>query len=197
MRTILKWAAIPALLAAVACQDNEMDSALASDLALITGSDIELANASTTGALVVSAVENIPAPSPRPTPNPTKKRGTKAPPPIETAVDAAAEEPTTFADEMVTVAVSDTPVAADVPAPEAPPVVRPRPVEPRYPVGSGSIYGTGRDEGAGTGGVTVVIRGGRTGRDPCAIHDRNGRPVGGPTILINNRIPTGRTFPRY
>jgi hypothetical protein len=97
---------------------------------------------------------------------------------------------------MMTVSQSETPEAAepDIPAPEAPPVIRPHPIEPRYPVGNGSIYGTGRDEGSGSGGVTV-IRGGRTGRDPCDIHDRRGGI--GPTIgiLINNRVPTG-TFPR-
>ena len=196
MRTILKWVTIPALLvAAVACQDKATDSDLASDLALVAGSDIELANAGGAGTMVVSAVENIPAPSPRKTPNPSKNRGTKAPPPEETMVDAAASEPELSVEEMVTVSASNTPVAAETPAPEAPPVIRPRPIEPRYPVGSGSVYGSGRDEGAGAGGVTVVIRGGRTGRDPCAIHDRNGRagPVG---ILINSRIPTGSTFPR-
>lgn len=197
MRTIVKWAAIPALLVAVACQDKKADSDLASDLALVAGSDIELANASGPSAVVISAVENIPAPSPRKTPNPSKNRGTKAPPPQETMVDVAAAEPEVSAPEVVTVAVSETPVAADVPAPDAPPVIRPRPIEPRYPVGSGSVYGTGRDEGVGIGGVSVVIRGGRTGRDPCAIHDRNGRPAGGPGVLINSRIPTSGTFPRY
>ena len=197
MRTMMKWAAIPALLAAVACQDKPMDSDLAADLALIAGSDLELANAGRAGALVVSPIENVPVPSPRPTPNPSKARGTKAPPPTEVAVDAAAAEPTTTTPELVTVSESETPEAAEIPAPDAPPVVRPRPVEPRYPVGSGSIYGSGRDEGAGTGGVTVVIRGGRTGHDPCAIHDRRGRPVPGIGIMINNRIPTGTTFPRY
>jgi hypothetical protein len=194
VRAILKWATIPALLAAVACQDKRADSDLESDLALVAGSDIELANAGGAGVTVVSAVENIPAPSPRKTPNPSKNRGTKAPPPVETEVDLAAAESEVSAPEMVTVSASDTPVAAETPAPDAPPVIRPRPVEPRYPVGSGSVYGTGRDEGAGAGGVTVVIRGGRTGRDPCDIHDRRGRsPV---SIMINNRFPTGSTFPR-
>lgn len=197
MRAILKWAAIPALLAAVACQDKRADSDLASDLALVAGSDIELANAGGAGATVVSAIENIPAPAPRKTPNPSKNRGTKAPPPEETMVDVAAAEPEVSAPEMVTVSISDTPVAAEIPAPEAPPVIRPRPIEPRYPVGSGSVYGTGRDEGTGIGGVTVVIRGGRTGRDPCDIHDRNGRTARGAGILINTRIPGAGTFPRY
>jgi hypothetical protein len=111
-------------------------------------------------------------------------------------VDVAAAEPDVSAPAVEAVSVSDAPVAAEIPAPDAPPVIRPRPVEPRYPVGRGSIYGTGRDDGAGAGGVTVVIRGGRTGRDPCAIHDRNGRTPPGIGILINNRIPTGSTFPR-
>jgi hypothetical protein len=194
---MLKWAAIPVLLAAVACQDKTADRDLASDLALVAGSDIELANAGGPEAIVVSAVENIPAPSPRPTPTPAKKRGTKAPPPEQTVADVAAETPETVAQEIVTVSVSDTPVAAEVPAPDAPAVIRPRPIEPRYPVGSGAVYGTGRDEGADRGGVTVVIRGGRTGRDPCAIHDRNGRAAPGAGILINSRVPGSRTFPRY
>src|SRR5688500_4880427 len=195
VRTILQWAAIPALLVAVACQGEKVDSDLASDLALVAGSDLELANAVAPEALVISPVENIPTPAPRMMPTPSKKRGTKAPPPQETMVDVAAETPEATAPELVTVSVSDTPVAAEVPAPDAPPVIRPRPVEPRYPVGTGAVYGTGRDDGGGLGGVTVVIRGGRTGRDPCAIHDRNTRP--GASIMINNRIPTSTTFPRY
>jgi hypothetical protein len=202
---MLKWAAIPALLVAAACQDEKADSDLASDLALVAGSDIELANASGPNALVISAVENIPAPSPRTTPTPSTKRGTKAPPPEQLMVDVAAAEPDVTVHEIMTVSASDTPVAAETPAPEAPPVIRPHPIEPRYPVGSGSVYGTGRDEGVGSGpndgtnigGVTVVIRGGRSRRDPCAIHDRNGRPAGGPGVLINTRIPTSGTFPRY
>ena len=195
MRTTMRMAAIPALLAAVACQEK-IDNDLASDLALIKGSDIELANASAAGAVVVSPIENVAAPSPRPTPNPAKARGTKAPPPTEVAADAAAAEPTATAQEIVTVSESSAPEAAESPAPEAPPVVRPRPVEPRYPIGGGAVYGTGRDDGTGTGGVTVVIRGGRTGRDPCVIHPTRGeRP--GVGIMINNRIPTGSTFPRY
>jgi hypothetical protein len=193
VRTILKWAAIPALLVAVACQGEKMNSDLASDLALVSGSDLELANAVSPEALVISPVENIPAPAPRKTPTPSKNRGTKAPPPEEVAVDVAAAEPEATTAEMVTVSVSETPVAAEVPAPDAPPVVRPQPIEPRYPVGTGAVYGRGRDEGTGVGGVTVVIRGGRTGRDPCAIHDRRG----GVSVMINNRIPTQGTFPRY
>jgi hypothetical protein len=196
VRTILKWAAIPVLVATVACQDKKADSDLASDLALVAGSDIELANAGGASVAVVSAVENIPAPSPRRTPNPSPNRGTKAPPPQEAMVDVAAAEPTATAPEIVTVSVSDEPVAAEIPAPEAPPVIRPHPIEPRYPVGSGSIYGTGRDDGTGGGGVTVVIRGGRTGRDPCDIHDRNGRTGRGPGVLINPRFPGPGTFPR-
>ena len=195
MRTILKWVALPALLVAVACQDRKADDDLASDLALVTGPDIELANGGGAGTMVVSAVENIPAPSPRSTPSPSKKRGTKAPPPDVSIVEVGATESETTAPEMVTVSPSENPVAAEIPAPEAPPVIRPQPIEPRYPVGDGSIYGSGRDEGRGTGGVTVVIRGGRTGRDPCAIHDSRGRGPG-VSIMINNRIPTGSTFPR-
>ena len=195
MRTTMRLVALPALLAAVACQEK-IDSDLASDLALIKGSDIELANASGAGALIVSPIENIAAPSPRPTPNPSRRRGAKAPPPTEVAADAGAAEPTSTVQEMVTVAESSTPDAAESPAPDAPPVVRPHPVEPRFPAGTGSDHGIGRDEGSGMGGVTVVIRGGRTGRDPCVIHPPR-RPGPGVGILINNRIPTGTTFPRY
>jgi hypothetical protein len=196
VRTMMKWAAIPALFAVVACQDKPIDEGLASDLALIAGSDLELANASGAGALVISPVENIAVPAPKPTPNPSKARGKKAPPPTEVAVDAAAAEPTTTTPELVTVSESETPDAAENPAPDAPPIVRPRPVEPRYPVGNGSVYGSGRDEGVGQGGVTVVIRGGRTGRDPCDLHDIARRPGPAVGIMINNRIPTGTTFPR-
>jgi hypothetical protein len=196
VRTMMKWAAIPALLLAVACQDKAPDSDLASDLKLITGSDVELANAAAGGATVVSAIENIPAPAPKTSPTPSKKRGHAAPPPEAVMVDAAADEPVTTAPEMVTVSVSDEPVAAEVPAPDAPPVIRPHPVEPRYPVGSGSVYGSGREEGAGTGG-RVVIRGGTTGDDPCAVHDRRGRRRPGVGIVINSPIPGIGTFPRY
>ena len=180
MRTTMKLAIIPALLATVACREK-IDGTLASDLALIKASDIELANASGAASLVVSPIENIPAPSPRPMPTPSKVRGKKAPPPIEVAADVAASEPTSTVEEIVTVAESPAPVAADTPAPDAPPVVRPRPIEPRYPIGSGES--------------TVVIRGGRTGRDPCVIHP----PRGVDGVLINDRVPrfpTG-TFPRY
>jgi hypothetical protein len=202
MRTIVKWTAIPALLAAVACQDRKVDDDLASDLALISGPDIELANAAANAASVVSAVENIPAPSPRTNPSPAKKRGTKAPPPERSMVDLAAAEPTSEAQQMVNVSESDTPVAADANAPDvsdAPPVVRPQPVEPRYPVGNGSIFGTGTDDRARTGGGVVVIRGGSDGRDDCAIHDRarGRRTARGPGVLINNRIPGVGTFPQY
>ncbi len=195
MRTIVKWAVIPAMLAAVACRDRA-DTDLASDLALITGSDIELANAGAQGTLVVSAMENIPAPAPTPTPTPSKRRGTKAPPPEATVVEVAADEGTLTAPQMITVAASDAPVAAepDLPAPDAPPVVRPHPVEPRYPVGDGSIFGTGSDDRGRSGEGTVVIRGGRTGRDPCDIHD--GRRARGGGVLINTRIPGTGTFPR-
>ena len=193
MRTTMKFVAISAIFAAVACQEP-VDRDLASDLALIKASDIELANASGAAALIVSPIENVIAPSPRPTPLPTRTRGRKAPPPTEVAADAAASDPTSTALEMITVSESPTPEAAEVPAPDAPPVVRPHPIEPRYPIGSGSNQGTGRDDGTGMGGVTVVIRGGRTGRDPCVIHPP--RSAGG--ILINDRIPrTGTTFPRY
>ncbi len=208
VRTILKWTAIPALVVAVACQGERVDSDLASDLALVAGSDLELANAVASGALVISPLENIPTPAPKRTPTPSKNRGTKAPPPQETMVDVGPTEPEATALEMVTVSASDTPVAAELPAPDAPAVVRPEPIEPRYPIGIGAGPGSGRDEGTGSGrheggargrdegrigGVTVVIRGGRTGRDPCAIHDRRG----GASIMINNRIPTQGTFPRY
>ena len=190
MRTIVKWSVIPALLAAVACRGDKADADLASDLALITGSDIELANAATPGTSVVSAVENIPAPSPKPTPTPSKNRGTKAPPPQDAAVDVGAEEPTTTASQMTPVSVSDAPEAAEVDAPDAPPVIRPHPVEPRYPVGNGSIFGTGSDERGDSRVGTVVIRGGSDGRDPCDIHDRRGRrPRRGPAILIPSTFP--------
>lgn len=204
MRAIVKWAVIPAMLAAVACRDKA-DTDLAKDLAMITGSDIELANAGAQGAVVVSAVENIHAPSPKPTPTPTKRRGTKAPPPEATVVDAAPDEGTATAPQMMTVSPSDTPEAAepDVPAPEAPPVIRPHPIEPRYPVGDGSIFGTGSEERGRSRGGTVVIRGGSDGRDPCEIHDRRRRPGRGPVVLmpgtypgrIPGRLPIG-TFPR-
>ena len=80
-----------------------------------------------------------------------------------------------------------------VPAPEAtapPAVPRPRPVEPRFPAGREPIYG------GGEGPVTVVIRGGRSGIDDCAIHDRARRGGGTPGIhiSINQRLP-GTTLP--
>jgi hypothetical protein len=119
------------------------------------------------------------------------------------AVAEASDEETAVAHDLVAVAPDETPVAAEVPAPDAPPVVRPRPIEPRYPVGSGGVYGTGRDDGIGGGGVTVVIRGGRTGRDPCLPGERRGGRRGddlgviGTIISINNRVPGRGTFPRY
>jgi hypothetical protein len=211
VRTILKWTAIPALALAVACGGDDVDSDLASDLALVSGSDLELASTPGPEALIVSPLENIPAPSPRTTPSPSKKRGTKAPPPEQVMVDVAGSAPEATISEMVTVSPSDNPVAAELPAPDAPPVVRPQPIEPRYPIGIGGPDGNGSDEGRGNGrhegerggrpsgttigGVTVVIRGGRTSRDPCAIHDRDARA--GASIMINNRIPTQGTFPRY
>ncbi len=182
------------------------DEALLSDLALVAASDMDndlaLAVAGGVPATVVSSIENPPAPSPRPVPVPSRKRGKATPPPEAAAVAEASDEETAEAPEVVAVAPAEVPEVTEAPAPDAPPVVRPQPIEPRYPVGGGSgIYGTGRDDGIGAGGVTVVIRGGRTGRDPCLPGERRG---GGRTepgmigtiISINNRVPGRGTFPR-
>jgi len=165
---------------------------LKEDLALIAAAQLELAPAGGSGATIVSAVETIPAAPPRTTPAPARRRAPKTPPPQDVAVAANADESDT-ALEMVTVSPADAPVAAEEPAPELAPAVRPRPIDLPYPVGGGTVFGPGRDEGTGIGGV--VIRGGRTGRDPCVIHDRRGRP--GVGVMINDRVRGRPTFPRY
>ena len=195
MRTTARWTLIPAAIAIVACQDRQPSDGLKEDLALIAASQIELAPGGA-GTSVVSAVENIPTPAPAVMPTPSRKRAPKVPPPQEVQADAASGEPTATALEVVTVAPSEDPVAVEAPAPESAPAVRPRPIEPRFPVGDGAVFGAGRDRGTGGGGIGVVIRGGRTGDDPCAIHDRRGRQPG-VGILINDRMPTRPTFPRY
>lgn len=204
MRTRTRLALIPAALAMLACQDRQVSDGLKEDLALIASSQIELAPGGGSGASVVSAVENVLTPAAAITPTPTRKRAPKVPPPLEIQADAGGGEPVATALEVVSVAPSDHPVAVEAPAPESAPAVRPRPIEPRFPVGDGAVFGAGRDRGTGDGphrgpdggGIGVVIRGGRTGDDPCAIHHpRGGRP--GVGILINERVPTRPTFPRY
>jgi hypothetical protein len=193
---------IPVAVLAMACQDRQPADDLKADLALIAAAQIELAPVGG-GTMVVSAVENIPAPSPRVTPTPSKKRAPKMPPPQEVQAEAESDDVTATALEIVAVAPSEEPVAVEEPAPESAPAVRPQPIEPRYPIGGGTDRGTGRDRGVGNGGIGVggggigiVIRGGRTGRDPCAIHDQRGRRPG-IGVMINNRVPGVPTFPRY
>jgi hypothetical protein len=197
MPTMKRLALIPIAVAAIACQGERADSDLQSDLALVAASDSDLALLGSDLALaaVVSPIEAALTPAPTKSPTPTRRRAPQTPPPDVVSADQAEMEGTATTHEMVAVAPAENPVAADVPAPDAPPVVRPQPIEPRYPVGSGSVYGTGRDEGRGSGGVTVVIRGGRTGRDPClpGEHGRSG-PVR--IISINQRIHTPSTFPQ-
>ena len=207
MRNVSRWAIIPVVVAAMACRGEQADEALLSDLALVAASDVDndlaLAGAGGVPATVVSSIENPPAPSPRPVPVPTRKRGKASPPPEAVAVAEASDEETAEAPEVVALVPDEVPEVAETPAPDAPPVVRPQPIEPRYPIGGGSggIYGTGRDDGIGGGGVTVVIRGGSTGRDPCLPGERRGgrrtEPgVIGTIISINNRVPGRGTFPR-
>jgi len=203
VRNIVSWAMVPVALMVMACQDRQLTDDLKADLELISAAQIELAPIGGAGTMVVSAVENIPTPAPRVTATPSKKRAPKLPPPQEVEVDAESEGATTTALDIVTVSPSEEPVAVEEPAPESAPAVRPQPIEPRYPIGGGRDTGTGRDRGVGNGGIGVggggigiVIRGGRTGRDPCAIHDRRGqRP--GIDVMINNRLPGVPTFPRY
>ena len=206
MRKITSWAVIPAALVVAACQDTPVSDDLRADLALVSAA-IELAPPGGVGAMVVSEAENLPAPAPTMTPTPTRKRAPKAPPPKTVEADAQSVDETATALEVVTVAASDAPVAVEEPAPESAPAVRPQPIEPRCPVGGGTVFGAGPDRGSGDGprtgprggGIGVVIRGGRTGRDPCAIHDQRDRRGARPgiDILINDRIPVRPTFPRY
>jgi hypothetical protein len=205
---MLRWALVPAAALVLGCQDRSPSEDLQNDLALLDASPIELAPLGGANALVISAAEKVNVPGPRATPSPTRKRAPKAPPP-EMAESAAGVDETVIAPEVVSVSPSDAPSAVEDPAPESAPAVRPQPIEPRYPVGAGTVHGTGRDRGTGTGGIGgvvigVVIRGGRTGRDPCLPGERrgtertNGRHGRQPTIgiLINDRIPAGTTFPR-
>ena len=196
MNTMLRWTLIPGAFMVLACRDRLPSEDLKNDLALLDAGRLELELAPPVGAnaTVVSAAEKVNVPGPRAVATPTRKRAPKAPPPV-TAEAAASSDETVTAPEMVTVSASDAPTAVDEPAPEAAPAVRPQPIEPRYPVGGGTVYGAGREGRTGGGMIGVVIRGGRTGRDPCAIHDRRG---GQPTIgiMINDRIPGTTTFPR-
>ena len=195
MRTNIKWTSlIPVAFVALACADRQVDADLKRDLALIDAAQLELAPAVGADMAYVSEVENVTAPGPRVTPTPSPKRAPKIPPPQVAEVDAGGEGETTVGLEMVAVSPSPDPIAVEVPAPESAPAVRPQPIEPRFPVGTGAVYGDGRERGAGSGGIDiVVIRGGRTGHDPCAIHDQRGRPT---SVMINNRIPGRPTFPR-
>src|SRR5688572_27490755 len=159
------------LLLALACRDPVPDDDLQSDLALLDAALLELAPPGGAGTGIVSAAEKVDIPGPKPTPTPTRKRAPKSPPP-EIVASAASVDETITAPEVVPVAPSDAPTAVEDPAPESAPAVRPQPIEPRFPVGGGTVYGTGRDRGTGAGGIGgvvigVVIRGGRTGRDPC------------------------------
>jgi len=200
VRTSRLWTAVPIALLALACRDTQPTDDLASDLALIAAAQIELAPAGGTGATVISEVENVSVPSPRSTSSPTRRRAPKVPPPVEIAVAAPADETSSVA-EVVAVAESDASAGpsatAAEPAPELAPAVRPRPIEPPAPVGAGTVFGRGDDRGTEGGGIGVVIRGGRTGRDPCEIHDRRGGRPGGIGVLINDRVRGRPTFPRY
>jgi hypothetical protein len=208
VRQILRWALVPGAALALACHDRSPSEDLRNDLALLDASPIELAPLVGENALVISAAEKVNVPGPKATPSPTRKRAPKAPPP-KMAGSAASVDETVIAPEIVSVSPSDAPSAVEDPAPESAPAVRPQPIEPRYPVGAGTVYGSGRDRGTGSGGIGgivigVVIRGGRTGRDPCLPGERrgtgttNGRRGRQPTIgiLINDRIPAGTTFPQ-
>ena len=198
MRPMLRWTLIPGALMALACRDGLPDSALQTDLALLNAGHVapELAPSAGANVAVVSDAERVNVPGPKPVPEPTRKRAPKASVPETVEVEPGADDAVT-APQMVTVSPSEEPTAAGDPAPEpvpdAAPAIRPQPIEPVHPVGRGTIFGNGPDRGTGNGGV--VIRGGRTGRDPCAIHDERGRrPSGG--VLINDRIPGRPTFPR-
>ena len=195
MRTNMKWTSlIPVALVAMACAEKQVDADLKRDLALVDAAQLELAPTAGANMAYVSEVENVTAPGPRVKPTPSPKRARKVPPPQVVEVDAGGEGETAVGLEMVTVAPSLDPVAVEVPAPDSAPAVRPQPIEPRFPVGTGAVYGDGRERGTGTGGVDiVVIRGGRTRHDPCAIHVPRS---GGTSVMINNRIPGRPTFPR-
>ena len=194
MKTRLRWTLIPGAFMVLACQDGQPSEDLRNDLALIDAAVLELAPSVGENATVVSAAEKVTVPGMKPVATPTRKRAPKAPPP-EPAQAAAEDAETVEAPEVVTVAASDAPTAVEDPAPEAAPAVRPQPIEPRYPVGGGTVFGTGRDGDIGGGVIGVVIRGGRTGHDPCAIHDRR-RPPPRIGVMINDRIPGSTTFPR-
>jgi hypothetical protein len=179
---------------------------LANDLELVASSSLELAPVGP-GASVISATERVEKPAQRLTPSPARTRAPKAPPPEVVAVSEAADEGPTVAETVIAASPADD-AELETPAPEAPTppaVPRPRPVEPRFPVGEGPTAGDGRDGYPGGGIGTIVIRGGRTGRDDCAIHDRRrGSRPAGIHISINQRMPpvnptfptSGPTFPR-
>jgi hypothetical protein len=199
VRRILKWAAVPVLVLGVLTvatlarrgEAPALNPDLASDLELVASSTLELAPI-VGGATVVSDAE-IERPAARRTPTPTRRRGTKAPPPKVVAVSDAGEQGVDVAQTVVP-AVTVPQGELVIPSPEAtapPAVPRPHPVGPRFPAGREPVVGAGEEPTSGVP-VTVVIRGGRSGRDDCAIHDRT--RGAGVHIAINQRIP-GTSLP--
>jgi hypothetical protein len=131
---------------------------LASDLALVAAADSELGMPSLPRTEIVSPLEGGANIGPLTAPAPKRKPGPGPAAPVEVKVKIAEVETPTPVVVMTTVSASPEPVAAEAPAvSDLPPLPRPRPMEPRFPVGDGSVWGThgngggGMDPGDGAG----------------------------------------------
>ena len=124
---------------------------LASDLALVAAADLELGLASLPRTEIVSPLEGGAHVGPLAASAPKRKRGPGPAAKVEVKVAIAEVETPTPVVVMTTVSASPEPVAAEAPAAsDLPPLPRPRPMEPRFPVGDGSVWG---NQGDGGGGV--------------------------------------------
>jgi hypothetical protein len=130
---------------------------LASDLALVAAADLEMVP-SPPRTEVVSPLEGGAKAGRLAAPVPKRKPGSGPAAPVEVKVQVAEVETPTPVLVTTTVSASPDPVAATIPASTLPPLPRPRPMEPRFPVGdAGGVWGSqapgsgGRDRGDGPG----------------------------------------------
>jgi hypothetical protein len=197
-KTYLLLAGAGAVLLA-ACSGSKkatMNDDLKKDLELASSNDgITLANSSSAGTQVVSAIERTTPPARQETPSTRVRRhrvAPKAPPKV-----VQTEAPATVA-ETEPQSVSPEPVATD-PTPISP---RPQPVAVSYPSGASSGGDDGRVSTGSTAGSVLgsilgaVIRGGVVGDDDqcdprtdSQPHPRGRISVTRGGISINNRIP--------
>jgi hypothetical protein len=225
VRTIVRFAAIPAMAALAACGGDQGDTTsslpddLKKDLAAASASGLELASTARgyQPTRFVSAIESPTnaAPERRAV---AKRRVPKPPTNVEPQQETT---PDPVPEPTVEVAETPAPTPVEAPAPAldpAPVVTRPTPVQASYPSSSGNGEsdvgrgGSGSIPGEVIGGIIgVVIRGGSGGIDHC--EPRGGRRpnggvaypgTGGPLIGMGgigtsgpNRPRMGRpTFPR-